>query len=139
MRPTIVLLVVGLSPRHLGPHTPKLSAFARAGTIRPLTTITPAVTCSVQATFMTGGLPREHGIVANGWLFRDLLEIWLWRQSNRLVGGEKMGGAGKRGVRSFTPAILFCWYNRGASHDVGVTPRPIYKADGRKLPDCYAQ
>ena len=25
----------------------------------------------------------------------------------------------------------------GATHDVGVTPRPIYKADGRKLPDCY--
>jgi predicted AlkP superfamily pyrophosphatase or phosphodiesterase len=139
MRPTIVLLVVGLSPRHLGPHTPKLSAFARAGTIRPLTTITPAVTCSVQATFMTGGLPREHGIVANGWLFRDLLEIWLWRQSNRLVGGEKIWEAGKRRDPAFTTANLFWWYNMGASHDVGVTPRPIYKADGRKLPDCYAQ
>jgi predicted AlkP superfamily pyrophosphatase or phosphodiesterase len=139
MRPTIVLLVVGLSPRHLGPHTPKLSALARTGTIRPLTTITPAVTCSVQATFMTGGLPREHGIVANGWLFRDLLEIWLWRQSNRLVGGEKIWEAGKRRDPAFTTANLFWWYNMGASHDVGVTPRPIYKADGRKLPDCYAQ
>ena len=27
----------------------------------------------------------------------------------------------------------------GASHDIGVTPRPIYKSDGRKLPDCYSQ
>jgi predicted AlkP superfamily pyrophosphatase or phosphodiesterase len=27
----------------------------------------------------------------------------------------------------------------GASHDIGVTPRPIYKADGRKLPDCYSK
>ncbi len=139
MRPTIVLLVVGLSPRHLGPHTPKLSALARAGTIRPLKTITPAVTCSVQATFMTGSLPREHGIVGNGWLFRDLLEIWLWRQSNRLVGGEKIWEAGKRRDPAFNAANLFWWYNMGASHDVGVTPRPIYKADGRKLPDCYAQ
>jgi predicted AlkP superfamily pyrophosphatase or phosphodiesterase len=26
-----------------------------------------------------------------------------------------------------------------ASHDFGVTPRPIYKSDGRKLPDCYSQ
>ena len=24
-----------------------------------------------------------------------------------------------------------------SSHDIGATPRPIYKADGRKLPDCY--
>jgi predicted AlkP superfamily pyrophosphatase or phosphodiesterase len=34
---------------------------------------------------------------------------------------------------------MFWWYNMAASHDIGVTPRPIYKADGRKLPDCYAK
>jgi predicted AlkP superfamily pyrophosphatase or phosphodiesterase len=139
MRPTIVLLVVGLTPRHVGPHTPRLTAFARAGAMRPLRTVTPAVTCTMQATFMTGGLPRDHGIVANGWLFRDLMEVWLWRQSNRLVAGEKIWEAGKRRDPAFTTANLFWWYNIGASHDFGVTPRPIYKSDGRKLPDCYTQ
>ena len=74
MHPTIAILVVGLSPHHLGPNTPHLSGLARAGAARPLATVTPAVTCSVQATFMTGGLPRDHGIVGNGWFFRDLLE-----------------------------------------------------------------
>ena len=88
---------------------------------------------------MTGGLPREHGIVANGWLFRDLMEVWLWRQSNRLVEGEKIWEAGKRRDPAFTTANLFWWYNMGATHDIGVTPRPIYKSDGRKLPDCYTQ
>jgi len=139
MRPVIVLLVVGLTPAHLGPSTPRLSALARAGAMRPLATVTPAVTCAVQATFMTGMLPREHGIVANGWLFRDLMEVWLWRQSNRLVNGEKIWEAGKRRDPAFTTANLFWWYNMGASHDIGVTPRPIYKSDGRKLPDCYSQ
>jgi predicted AlkP superfamily pyrophosphatase or phosphodiesterase len=139
MRPTIVILVVGLTPRHLGPHTPWISALARMGAMRPLTTVTPAVTCAVQATFMTGGLPRDHGIVANGWLFRDLMEVWLWRQSNRLVAGEKIWEAGKRRDPAFTAANLFWWYNMAASHDFGVTPRPIYKADGRKLPDCHTQ
>ena len=139
MHPVIVLLVVGLTPAHLGPHTPRLSALARAGAARPLTTVTPAVTCTVQATFMTGTLPREHGIVANGWLFRDLMEVWLWRQSNRLVDGEKIWEAGKRRDPAFTTANLFWWYNMGAAHDIGVTPRPIYKSDGRKLPDCYTQ
>jgi predicted AlkP superfamily pyrophosphatase or phosphodiesterase len=139
MRPTIVLLVVGLTSRHFGPHAPRLTAFARAGAIRPLRTVTPAVTCTVQATFMTGWLPRDHGIVANGWLFRDLMEVWLWRQSNRLVAGEKIWEAGRRRDPAFTTANLFWWYNMGASHDVGVTPRPIYKSDGRKLPDCYTQ
>jgi predicted AlkP superfamily pyrophosphatase or phosphodiesterase len=116
---------------------PRLASLAARGAMRPLRTITPAVTCSVQATFMTGLTPREHGIVGNGWYFRDLLEIWLWRQSNRLVAGEKIWEAGKRRDPSFTCANLFWWYNMGATHDVGVTPRPIYKADGRKLPDCY--
>jgi predicted AlkP superfamily pyrophosphatase or phosphodiesterase len=32
---------------------------------------------------------------------------------------------------------MFWWYNMASSHDFGATPRPIYKADGRKLPDCY--
>ncbi|HYS47628.1 MAG TPA: nucleotide pyrophosphatase/phosphodiesterase family protein [Xanthobacteraceae bacterium] len=139
MRPTIVILVVGLTPRHLGRHTPRLDALARAGAMRPLATVTPAVTCTVQATFMTGAMPRDHGIVGNGWLFRDLMEVWLWRQSNRLVAGEKIWETGRRRDPAFTCANLFWWYNMAASHDVGVTPRPIYKADGRKLPDCYAK
>ena len=139
MHPTIAILVVGLSPHHLGPNTPHLSGLARAGAARPLATVTPALTCSVQATFMTGGLPRDHGIVGNGWFFRDLLEVWLWRQSNRLVAGEKIWEAGKRRNPAFTTANLFWWYNIGASHDIAATPRPIYKADGRKVPDCYTK
>jgi predicted AlkP superfamily pyrophosphatase or phosphodiesterase len=139
MRPTLVILLVGLSPRHIGPDTPHIAALARGGALRPLATVTPAVTCTVQATFMTGALPRQHGIVANGWLFRDLMEIWLWRQSNRLVAGEKIWEEGRRRDPAFTTANLFWWYNMAATHDIGVTPRPIYRADGRKLPDCYTK
>ena len=139
MRPTIVILLVGLTSRHLGRDMPHLSALARAGTSRPLTTVIPAVTCTVQATFMTGLKPCDHGIVANGWLFRDLLEIWLWRQSNRLVHGEKLWETAKRRDPNFTSANLFWWYNMAAGNEIGVTPRPIYKSDGRKLADCYTR
>ena len=65
------------------------------------------------------------------------MEVLLWRQSNRLVGGEKIWEAGKKRDPAFTCANMFWWYNMASSHDVGATPRPIYKADGRKLPDCY--
>ena len=138
MHPTVVINVVGLTPALLGPHTPNLARFAAKGCLRPLTTITPAVTCSVQATFVTGAAPRDHGIVGNGWLFRDLMEIWLWRQSNRLVAGERVWEAAKARDARFTCANLFWWYAMAASTDIAVTPRPIYKADGRKLPDCYS-
>jgi predicted AlkP superfamily pyrophosphatase or phosphodiesterase len=139
MHPTLVILVVGLSPRHIGTATPHIGGLAHAGGLRPLATVMPAVTCTVQATFMTGALPREHGIVGNGWLFRDLMEVWFWRQSNRLVAGEKIWDLGRRRNAAFTAANLFWWYNMAATHDIGVTPRPIYRSDGRKLPDCYTK
>ncbi|MCM2313328.1 MAG: alkaline phosphatase family protein [Steroidobacteraceae bacterium] len=138
MKRTLVLNVVGLTPALLE-HAPHLRALASQGGSRPLATVTPAVTTTVQSTFVTGTLPREHGCVANGWYFRDLAEVWLWRQSNRLVHGEKVWEAGKRRDASFTCAKLFWWYNMYATADWTVTPRPVYPADGRKLPDIYTQ
>ncbi|MFT4115081.1 nucleotide pyrophosphatase/phosphodiesterase family protein [Bradyrhizobium sp.] len=132
----LAMIVVGLTPRHLG-LMPRLSALARDGAMANLDTVSPAVTCSAQATFMTGVSPRDHGVVGNGWLFRDQMEVLLWRQSNRLVDGEKVWDAGKKRDSAFTCANMFWWYNMASSHDIGATPRPIYKADGRKLPDCY--
>ena len=103
MNRTLVLDVVGLTPGLLA-HAPNLAALARRGAMRPLDTVVPAVTTTVQSTFVTGALPREHGIVGNGWYFRELSEIWLWRQSNRLVEGEKIWEAGKRRDPAFTCA-----------------------------------
>jgi len=134
--PTLVLNVVGLTPGLLE-HAPNLQGLAREGAVRPLTTVLPAVTTTVQSTMLTGSLPRDHGIVANGWYFRDLSEVWLWRQSNRLVHGEKVWEAAKRRDPAFTCAQLFWWYNMYASVDIAVTPRPMYLADGRKLPDIH--
>ncbi|MBA4159890.1 MAG: alkaline phosphatase family protein, partial [Gemmatimonadetes bacterium] len=139
MKRTVVLNVVGLTPDLLGEATPSLQAFARRGGLRPLRTVLPAVTCSVQSTFTTGLLPGEHGAVANGWYFRDTAEVRLWQQSNALVTGEKVWEAARRRDPSFTCAKLFWWYNMYSSADASVTPRPLYPADGRKLPDIYAE
>src|SRR3954467_8473212 len=118
------MIVVGLTPRYLGSLTPRLSALAREGAMAPLQTATPAVTCAVQASFMTGLTPSAHGIVGNGWLFRDQMEVMLWRQPTRLVGGEKIGEAGKQRDPLFPCANMFWWYNRASRHDFGATPRP---------------
>jgi predicted AlkP superfamily pyrophosphatase or phosphodiesterase len=116
---------------------PRLRAVAAAGFQAPLGTVLPAVTCSVQSTFLTGELPRGHGIVGNGWYFRDLGEVLLWRQHNGLVGGEKLWDAARRDRPGFTVANVCWWYAMGADVDWTVTPRPVYHADGRKDPDCY--
>jgi len=137
-KPLVVINVVGLTPEMLGPQAPNISRLAAEGFSRPLGTVLPAVTCTAQSTLLTGAMPREHGIVANGWYFRDLAEVWLWRQSNRLVGGERIYEAGRLRDSSYTTAKMFWWYNMYAPVDWSVTPRPSYPADGRKLFDSHS-
>ncbi|MEO3749468.1 nucleotide pyrophosphatase/phosphodiesterase family protein [Streptomyces sp. B6B3] len=136
--PLVVINAVGLTPALL-PHLPSLTALARDGSRAPLRTVLPAVTCSAQATFLTGAPPAEHGIVGNGWYFRGLGDVLLWRQHNALVGGEKVWDAARRARPDYTVANVCWWYAMGAETDFTVTPRPIYHADGRKDPDCYTR
>ena len=80
MNSTLIILAVGLSPSLVGEYTPNLKRLADRGGMRPLTTVLPAVTCTAQSSLVTGLPPSGHGAVANGWYFRDLSEVWLWRQ-----------------------------------------------------------
>jgi predicted AlkP superfamily pyrophosphatase or phosphodiesterase len=139
MRRTVVINAVGLTPDHLGTNTPCLSAFAEKGTMASVTPPLPAVTCTAQATYVTGTWPDEHGIVANGWYFDEECEIKFWRQSNKLVQRPKIWEIARELDPGFTCANLFWWYNMYSSVDYAVTPRPMYPADGRKLPDIYTQ
>ncbi len=139
VQPVVVIDIVGLTPDLLQ-HMPRVRALGGSGFTAPLGTILPAVTCSVQSTLLTGALPSEHGVVGNGWFFRDLSEVWLWRQSNRLVGGDKLWDAARRELGAdVTCANLCWWFAMGASTDVIVTPRPVYYSDGRKGPGVYTR
>lgn len=132
----LVVNAVGLTPRLLR-HMPRLQQLATNGFLAELGTVLPAVTCSVQSTFLTGTLPRKHGIVGNGWYFRDLGEVLLWRQHNRLVRGEKVWETIRRSRPDYRVANVCWWFAMGSTTDVTVTPRPVYHADGRKSPDCW--
>jgi predicted AlkP superfamily pyrophosphatase or phosphodiesterase len=139
MRKTVVLNVVGLTPGLVGPSTPRLSTWAQQGKTTTITPVVPAVTCTAQATYITGVYPDRHGIVGNGWYFRDEGEVKFWRQSNRLIQAPKVWEVARAIDPAFTCANLFWWFNMYSSVDVAVTPRPMYPADGRKLPDIYTQ
>src|SRR5437870_1736462 len=134
-RSVVWIDVVGLTSRLLA-HAPNLRALAARGSSGPLLGVVPAVTCSAQATALTGLSPAGHGIVGNGWLSRDTGEVRFWLQSNALVAGEPVYAAARRLAaargRTFTSAKLFWWFNQGAAVDVSVTPKPWYGADGSK-------
>jgi len=137
-RSLVVIDIVGLTPGLLGAHTPHLNQLANDGFLATMEGVFPAVTCTAQSSMLTGLKPRDHGIVGNGWYFRDLAEVWFWRQSNRLVRGEKVWETARELFSGFTAANLFWWYNMYSSIDHAVTPRPIYPADGRKIPALYS-
>ena len=138
MKRLAVLNVVGLS-RSLLPHAPFLRAFADKHGLRSFRPAFPAVTCTAQASMLTGRPVAEHGIAANGWYDRESAEVRFWKQSNHLVRGEKVWERLRREIPGFTCAKLFWWYNMYSSADYTMTPRPLYPADGRKVFDIHTQ
>lgn len=138
MQKTVVIDVVGLSNGLIGEQTPFLKQYTQNKFVQTISPMLPALTTSVQSTYVTGRWPSEHGIVGNGWYDRADAEIKFWKQSNKLVQGEKIWDKAKRVDPRFTCSKMFWWYNMYSTADYSVTPRPNYLADGRKMPDCYS-
>jgi predicted AlkP superfamily pyrophosphatase or phosphodiesterase len=133
--PLVLINAVGLTGRWLE-HAPRLRRLAETGWQRPLAEVVPAVTCPAQATFLTGLPPQGHGVVGNGWYFRDTGEVRFWQQSNALIQAEPLYVTARRLAaeqgRPFRVAKLFWWFNQGAAVDISITPKPYYAADGNK-------
>ena len=136
---TAVLNIVALTESRIGAHTPNLQRFRESATLTHLTPPLPAVTTTSQSAMLTGEPVRAHGVVGNGWYDRAEAEIKFWKQSNRLVRSPKVWETARERDPSVTCANMFWWYNMYSSADYSVTPRPQYRADGRKIPDCYSE
>ena len=138
MKRTAVINVVGLTSKWIGAHTPFLKQWSSTRWTTAIKPVLPAVTCSAQSTYLTGRWPAHHGIVGNGWYFKEECEVKFWRQSNHLVQAPKLWDLVRKEDPEFTCANLFWWYNMYSTVDFSVTPRPNYLADGRKIPDIYS-
>ena len=77
---------------------------------------------------LTGLAPRDHGIVGNGWYFRDTQEIRFWQQAGSLVSGEKF-------YDRYETAKMFWWFNQSSGVRYSATPKPHYGCDGSKVFD----
>ncbi|MBO9612385.1 MAG: alkaline phosphatase family protein [Dyadobacter sp.] len=137
MNKTVVIDIVGLSANLIGEHTPFLAAYVKKRHLTPIKPVLPAVTTTSQSTYVTGKWPAENGIVGNGWYDREDSEVKFWKQSNKLVQGDKIWDNARKQDPNFTVSKMFWWYNMYSTADWSVTPRPQYHADGVKAPDCY--
>lgn len=104
---------------------------------RPLQSVFPAVTCAAQASFRTASAPSEHGMVGNGFFFRDLMRPLFWEQSTRLVTGPRIWNSfSSKGGRT---GMFFWQQSLGESVDAVLSPAPIHKHHGGLVQSCYSK
>lgn len=118
-------------------YAPKLSAFADKHQLGSLTPELPAVTMPGHASLSTGTPISDHGVIANGWYFREHNDVMMWRQSEKLIQAETIWDAAKKRNEAFKSFKHFWWPGMASSTDIYCNVRPAYFADGRKSGDIY--
>lgn len=139
MKKTVVIDIVGLSKSVIGNQTPFIHHFMNNNHASRIKPPFPALTTSSQSTYITGKPPTKHGIVGNGWYDREECEVKFWKQSDNLVSAPKIWENARKINPDFTCSKMFWWYNMYSDVEYSATPRPQYRADGVKVPDCYTQ
>ena len=141
----LLLSVPGLREQDLA-HMPNLSRHMERGDRAPLVPSTPAVTCPVQVNMTTGLPPSEHGVVANGFFWREGLTpgrgpkydgVEMWTAWNDVVQRPQVWDRMKEHDSSLTSAVWFPLLAKGCGADYACTFAPIHNPDGSESLWCY--
>jgi predicted AlkP superfamily pyrophosphatase or phosphodiesterase len=132
-RKLLVVNVAGLGWELVSRHQPPDAEFA----FRQAETVFPAVTCTIQASFRTASPPRDHGMIANGLLFKHIQRVMFWEQAAALVIGPRIWEGARRAGK--TVGLLFWQQSLGEQADFILTPKPVHKHHGGMIQDCYSQ
>lgn len=124
----VVLDIISLMPEHLQDHelTPNIQNLLADGQQSKIKPVFPAVTGTVQATYLTGKPPSEHGIICNGLPDREYREITMWNQTMVPIQGEKIWETLKKQDPQATTAVLFWQFSKLSTADYVVTPAPVH-------------
>ncbi len=105
--------------------------------VKPIQGLFPALTCTVQATMRTALPPSEHGLVGNGFFFKEQWKPLFWEQSSRLIQGgriwERFRSSGG------TVGQMFIQQSLGPESDLVLSPAPIHKHHGGMILDCFSE
>jgi predicted AlkP superfamily pyrophosphatase or phosphodiesterase len=134
----ILLSVPGLRKQDLA-AMPTLARLAQQGDQAQLSPSFPCVTCPVQANMTTGVLPSEHGVVANGFFWRDKQQVEMWTAWNDCILRPQIWDTLHRHDASITSAVWFALHSKGCGADRICTPAPIHNPDGSESLWCYTK
>jgi predicted AlkP superfamily pyrophosphatase or phosphodiesterase len=139
----VILDIVGLDVSHIDSSSQKYpnisSLFENDGEYGYMKPVFPSVTCTVQASILTGKYPKEHGIISNGFFDRENLQTLFWEQSTNLVHSEKIWDTVKNKNNMIKTAMLFWQNSMYSNNDYVVTPRPIHLENGQMDMWCYSK
>lgn len=137
-QPVVLLSIPGLRARDLA-SMPRLQALAASGQQARLVPGFPAVTCPVQANMTTGLAPREHGVIANGFYYRDRHEVEMWTAWNECIQRPQIWDTLHERRPGTTSAVWFALHSKGCGADYVCTPAPIHNPDGSESLWCYTK
>lgn len=117
---------------------PHLQEMLAGGEIVELTPSFPALTCPVQTNMTTGSLPRDHGVVANGFYWRDQHRAEMWTVGNDCIQQPQLWDILRERTQARS-AIWFPLHSKYAQADYICTPAPIHNPDGSESLWCYTK
>jgi predicted AlkP superfamily pyrophosphatase or phosphodiesterase len=118
---------------------PRLSALVEGGDCGELVASFPGVTCSVQANMTTGLMPAEHGVVANGFYFRDAQRVEMWTSPNSCIQRPQLWDLLRQHDPRLTTASWFGLHSIGAGADYVCWPAPKHNPDDSESLWCYSK
>jgi predicted AlkP superfamily pyrophosphatase or phosphodiesterase len=88
---------------------------------------------------VTGKRPSEHGVVANGFYWRDERRVEMWTAGNDKIAAPQIWDHLHAHDRSLTSAVWFPMLSKGCGADFVCMPAPIHHPDGSEELWCYTQ
>jgi len=134
----IFLSIPGLRERDLS-AMPRLRGLMAKGDQASLTPSFPCVTWPVQANMLTGRLPAEHGVVANGFYWRDERRVEMWTAWNDKIATPQIWDLLHELSPRRTSAVWFPMLSKGCGADYVCMPAPVHHPDGAEELWCYTQ
>jgi len=116
-----------------------LGSMADQGECAELVPSFPCVTWPVQANMLTGRLPSQHGVVANGFYWRDAHEVEMWTAWNDKIEAPQIWDLLHAHDQELTSAVWFPMLSKGCGADYICMPAPVHNPDGSESLWCYTK
>jgi hypothetical protein len=134
----ILLSIPGLRRQDLA-HMPNLSRLTEQGDKASLAASFPAVTWSVETNMLTGRLADEHGVIGNGFYWRDTHEVEMWTAWNEKILKPQIWDTLHQHDPKLTSAVWFPMLSKGSGADYICMPKPVHNPDGSESLWCYTR